>query len=125
MTKRLNNVVPFRKAAGKGSQAAPLSEDRLADLIEEATVDAYGPSEQVSGFFTMLEEHLAFPFSAKVLGVDVVVDGVDLTDADEIVAVCKHGRVRQAIPILELPLPTPPPEGAEWIAAYRHWRGAE
>jgi hypothetical protein len=25
------------------------------------------------------------------------------------------------IPILDLPLPTPPPGGAEWIEAYRHW----
>jgi len=22
---------------------------------------------------------------------------------------------------LDLPLPSPPPAGAEWIAAYRHW----
>lgn len=29
----------------------------------------------------------------------------------------------QALPILELPLPSPPPEGAEWIEAYRQWRG--
>jgi hypothetical protein len=29
--------------------------------------------------------------------------------------------LRQAIPILDLPLPTPPPDGAEWIEAYRHW----
>ncbi len=29
---------------------------------------------------------------------------------------------RQAIDILELPLPSPPPTGTEWIEAYRHWR---
>jgi len=23
--------------------------------------------------------------------------------------------------ILEVPLPMPPPDGAEWIEAYRHW----
>jgi len=27
-----------------------------------------------------------------------------------------------AIPILDLPLPTPAPAGVEWIVAYRHWR---
>lgn len=27
----------------------------------------------------------------------------------------------QAIPILDLPLPVPRPDGAEWIDAYRHW----
>jgi hypothetical protein len=39
------------------------------------------------------------------------------------VAICCRDQVRQAIPILDLPLPTPPPVGAEWIEAYRHWLG--
>jgi hypothetical protein len=38
-------------------------------LIEEATVDAYGESEQATAFLTMLEECLALPFGATVLGV--------------------------------------------------------
>jgi len=29
----------------------------------------------------------------------------------------------QAIPILDLPLATPPPDGAGWIEAYRRWHG--
>jgi hypothetical protein len=41
--------------------------------------------------------------------------------AEAIVAVCHRGRERQAIGILDLPLPEPAPEGAQWIAAYRHW----
>jgi hypothetical protein len=28
-----------------------------------------------------------------------------------------------AISVLDLPLPEPPPKGARWIAAYRHWTG--
>jgi hypothetical protein len=47
---------------------------------------------------------------------------IDMTDADDIVAVCKRGAKRQKIPVLDLALPSPPPKGAEWIAAYRHWR---
>ncbi len=90
-------------------------------MIEEATADAYGPSEQVSGFYTMLEEHLDLPFSTKVLGIDVLVESIDLTRSEEVVAICKRGRLRQSLPILELPLPTPAPEGAEWIEAYRYW----
>ena len=101
----------------------PLSARTLAEMIEEATVDAYGHSEQVVGFFTMLENHLAVPFSTTILGVDVVVSKIDLTRADEIVAICKRGRATQQVPILELPLPTPPPEGAAWIEAYRRWTG--
>ena len=92
-------------------------------MIEEATVDCYNESEQVTGWFTMIEENLAVPFEAMVLGVQVTVEGVDLNRSEQIVAVCSRGRSRQSLPILDLPLPRPPPDGAEWIEAYRHWRG--
>jgi hypothetical protein len=98
------------------------SQAKLEKLIEEAVVDAYGEEEQVGGFLTMMEEHLALPFSAKILGVDVVVEKVDMTRSGPIVAICRRDKVRQRIGILDLPLPTPAPGGAEWIAAYRHWR---
>jgi hypothetical protein len=52
------------------------------------------------------------------------VERVNLTDDEQLVAVCTRGRHRQALPILDLPLPTPPPDGAEWIEGYRRWRGA-
>lgn len=90
-------------------------------LIAEATVDCYNDSECVTGFYTMLEEHLAMPFHTTVLGVEVTVQCVDLSGDDRIVAVCIRGRDRQRIPILDLPLPTPAPPGAEWIEAYRQW----
>jgi hypothetical protein len=94
---------------------------RLTTPIAEATVDAYNESEQRMGFYTMLEEHLDVPFETTVLGVDVVVAQVDLTDDDQTVAICRRDRSKQAIPILELPLPMPRPAGAEWIDAYRRW----
>jgi Calcium binding len=93
----------------------------LDQLIAEATVDCYNESEQRSGFCTMLEENLGLPFETNVLGVQVMVERIDLTDAEEIVAICTRGHVQQAIPILELPLPVPLPRGAEWIEAYRRW----
>jgi hypothetical protein len=92
-------------------------------MIEQATVDAYGESEQVTAWFTMLDENLAVPFDTTVLGVQVTVERVDLDRSEQIVAVCRRGRDRQPIPILDLPLPASPPEGAEWIEAYLHWRG--
>ena len=93
----------------------------LDEMVAQATVDCYNDSECVTGFYTMLDEHLDVPFQAIVLGVDVTVTGIDLTDDDQIVAICARGRSRQRIPIAGLPLPTPRPEGAEWIEAYRHW----
>lgn len=91
-------------------------------MVTDAIIDCYNDSECVTGFFTMFEEHLALPFRTSVLGVDVTVTGIDLTEDDQIMAICARDRSRQSIPIFDLPLPTPPPEGAEWIAAYRHWR---
>jgi len=90
-------------------------------MIEEATVDAYGESEQLGGFYTMIDDNLAVPFETTVLGMPVTVERVDLNKADQIVAICVRGRERQAIPILDLPLPSPVPVGAEWIDAYRYW----
>ena len=88
-------------------------------------MDAYGESEQRAGFFTMLQGNLALRFETEVLGLTVTVERADLTGSDEIIAVCRRGRRRQAISILELPLPDSPPAGAEWIEAYRCWaRGA-
>lgn len=92
-------------------------------MIEQATVDCYNEEEQVTGLFTMIEDDLALPFQTTVLGVAVSVVSVDLAESDEVVAICSRDGVRQAIPILDLPMPTPPPVGAEWIQAYRRWRG--
>jgi hypothetical protein len=89
--------------------------------VAEATVDAHGESEERCGLFTMIEGSLELPFDTDVLGVRVTVERIDLTAADEIIAVCRRGRVRQKIPILDLPLPSPPPAGVEWIEAYRRW----
>ena len=96
----------------------------LDKLIEEATIDAYNESEQAGGFFTMIEDNLALPFVTQVLGQDVTVTKVDITERDQIVAICVRGNAKQAIPILDLPLPAPRPEGVEWIDAYRRWRGS-
>jgi hypothetical protein len=69
----------------------------------------------------VIEEHLAVPFQVTVLGVEVTITKIDLLSGTGIAAICSHGRYRQAIGILDLPIPTPPPAGAEWIDAYRHW----
>ncbi len=92
-------------------------------MIEEATVDAYDESEQATGWFTMFEEHLALPFETRVLGTAVTVTSIDLREGGQIVAVCTRGRDRQAIPLVDLPLPSPNPAGTDWIEAYRYWLG--
>ena len=101
---------------------AELSKEELSELVEQAVVDAHDDYEQMTGFYTMIEDSLALPFTTTVLGVEANVEDVDLTDSG-IVAICSRGAHRQAISILDLPLPVPPPAGSEWIAAYRHWAG--
>jgi hypothetical protein len=95
---------------------------RLRELVEEAIVDAYGEDEQRIGFLTMIQDHLDVPFETEVLGVPVQVTRVDLNDAEEIVAICKRGTHAQRIPVVDLPLPKSPPEGFEWIEAYRFYQ---
>ncbi|MET8023745.1 hypothetical protein AB0D78_33620 [Streptomyces avermitilis] len=93
----------------------------LKALIEEATIDAYGEDEQLTGLFTRIEENLAVPFTTTVLGVEANVVGVDLTDDGRVVARCARGSVLQSIGILDLLLPEPAPDGSQWIEAYRYW----
>jgi hypothetical protein len=93
----------------------------LERLVEEVIVDAYGDSEQRTAFLTVLQDGLELPFETVVLDVPVTVEGVEMTSAEEIVAICRRGRERQPLPILDLPLHSPRPVGAEWIEAYRRW----
>ena len=110
------------KSGHEEDQPARLSKARLDELVEEALVDAYGESEEVTGFYTMMENDLRLPFETKVLGMSVMVERIEITDDEQLVAVCRRDKTRQRISLAELPLPVARPEGAEWIVAYRYWR---
>jgi hypothetical protein len=113
------------KSTGKPRSAIhsgrKLGKAYLEKLIDEATIDCYDESEQAMGFYTMIEDNLALPFTVTILGNHVSVEKVDIDNRDNIVAVCASGRARQRILILDLPLPDPAPAGSEWIEAYRRW----
>ena len=110
-----------RKRQKSSSRRSSASPSRLERMISEAIVDCYNDSEQATGLFNMIEEKLSLPFSTIVLGIQVTVEKIDLNEAGEIVAVCARGLERQRIPVVDLPLPSVRPEGAEWIEAYRRW----
>ena len=109
--------------ATKRAKGAParMSAERLSEMAEEATVDAHDGWEQALGWHSILEENLELPFATKVLGVEVSVSSIELRESGQIVAVCLHGRLRQAILLVDLPLPTPRPAGSDWVEAYRWW----
>ncbi len=112
-----------KRKTGKGAgQHLRLSKARLDELVEEALVDAYGESEEVTGFYTIMENDLLLPFDTEILGMTAIVEAIDITDDDQLVAVCRKDKAKQRISLSELPLPSPLPEGAEWIVAYRYWR---
>jgi hypothetical protein len=99
------------------------SAQQLAEMIEEATVDAYNDDEKAGSWYTVLSDNLELPFTTEVLGVAVQVVQLDLTSRNEIVAVCKRGSKLTRVPLLDLDLPDPPPEGFAWVEAYRQWCG--
>src|SRR5215813_10643793 len=94
---------PKEKGAG---QPLRLSKARLDELVEDALVDAYGEAEQVTGFYTMMEKDLRLPFETEILGITVTVEGIDIADDDQLVAVCRKGKSKQRISLSELPLPS-------------------
>jgi Calcium binding len=110
---------------GPRASREPEGRARLIALIDEATVDAHDESEQAVGLYTMICESLAVPFKAKVLGRAVNVVEIELGDDNRILAICEAGGSQQRIGLLELPLPSKRPAGAEWIDAYRLWRCAD
>jgi hypothetical protein len=110
-----------RKHASRRKLSSQADAARLDALIEEAITDAYNDSEQTGGFLACFEK-IAVPFTTTILGVEVTVTGFDVTDDDALVALCRRGKAKQRIPVLDLRLPSPPPAGHDWIAAYRRWR---
>jgi hypothetical protein len=71
----------------------------------------------------MIEDNLVVPVETTVLGVTVTVQKITETEPG-IVADCVRNSHHQAICVLDLPLPEPPPRGAPWIAACRPGRAA-
>ncbi|MGH9667840.1 MAG: calcium-binding protein, partial [Bryobacteraceae bacterium] len=84
-----------RKAKGAAKQNHGLSREQLNALAEEALIDAYGESEQAVGFYTMMEDNLGLPFNTEILGAAATVESIDITEDDELVAVCRSVKHRQ------------------------------
>ena len=98
-------------------------QERLWELIDEATVDCYGEEEQHSGLLTMIEDHVECPFRAKVIGEEVEVTGFEWPEEGYgLFAVCERNGRQYQVDINSLERVKPHPEGFEWIEAYLAWR---
>jgi hypothetical protein len=95
---------------------------RQRRLIDEALVDAYGEDEQHGAFLVMLEDRVACPFTALVVGEKVDVRGFDWVGApQEIVAVCRRKGRTYRVNATARQWADSRPTGAEWLDAYRAW----
>ena len=100
-----------------------ISRRRLDELIEEATVDAYGEAEEHTGLLTIIEDHVVCPFRAKVIGEVVEVKALEWPPSGYgLMAVCEYKGKTYRLDITTLEWPPPHPEGFEWIVAYLAWR---
>ncbi|MEW6475241.1 MAG: calcium-binding protein [Actinomycetota bacterium] len=103
-------------------------DDPIDDLIDDITVDAYGPDEQLWAFRQVFEDNARFPFAGHVVGAEVQVDMVDY-DGDDLrglVAVCERDGRRHTVSLLDVTLPgSIDPDTARLIQAYRRWAGAD
>jgi hypothetical protein len=95
---------------------------RIRELIEEAIVDAHDEEEQEYGFLNMLQDDVAVPFKAFVVGEEVDVTGFDVGDENRgIVAVCLRKGKKYRVSVTSLEWKGKSPEGAEYIEAYKAW----
>ncbi len=94
--------------------------DRVLDII---LVDCYGEGEQYTSLLTVLQEEIALPTAASLLGMPVTVTELDYEDpARGLVARCDgpHGSGQVALADLAFPADSV----AAWLhAAYRHHLG--
>ena len=97
--------------------------DDLERVLDIILVDCYGEDEEYTAFLTVLEEEIALPMAASLLGTPVTVTKLDYQDpARGLVARCdgSHGSGEVALADLAFPGDTV----AAWLhAAYRHHLG--
>ena len=103
-----------------------IDENRLEELLEEATVDCYEEEEEFWGVWATLDNQLNFPLQARALGEPVDVIGLDDNRSSlrrGILATVRKGGQEYHMALSELAFVDPDPTSAEWLAMYRYWLG--
>ena len=114
--------------AGKNSLSPQWTEklDRaeVQEAMDDAQIDCYGEYEQHTGLLTMIQNVLALPFNAQVLGDTVEIVAVEWPENDEFgldLIVERNGQ-RHRIDARSVDLLPPFPKGHLYLAAYLDWR---
>ncbi len=101
-----------------------MDEARLEALLEQATVDCYDEEEEFGGVFCALNNNLAFPLQAEMMGEQVEVLGLDDRRSSlrkGIVAQVRKGGREYSVGLADLDFIAADPSSAEWLAMYRYW----
>jgi hypothetical protein len=95
--------------------------------MDDACVDCYDEHDQFTGLFTMIDQELAFPLPARVLGEHVEVTSATTADYDSlgIDLVVVHKGKEYSIAAHSIELETPLPDGDLYLAAYLEWKSKQ
>ena len=104
-----------------------MNQERLRELLLDATADCHDDEEAFWGLFcTLAEGKLNFPLKARALGdlVEVVdLDGAKSSLRRGITALVRQGDREYSVALAELEFVDPDPTSAEWLEVYRYWLG--
>lgn len=101
-----------------------LSEERLEELLEEATVDCYDEEEEFAGVLISVDENVAWPLPAQLAGTRVEVLGLDESASSTrrgIVARIRRGGKEYQAALADLTFGDVDETSAEWLAMFRWW----
>ena len=102
------------------------NEEELSNLVDEIVVDAYGDDEQLSAFRQVIEDEVALPTGASVIGEPVTVLSIDYENERRgLTATCRRKDGSEyTVAACDLVFPQTS-KAADYIAAYRTWLGID
>jgi hypothetical protein len=101
-----------------------ISEERLQQLLEEATVDCYDEEEEFAGVLISVDENVAWPLPADLAGTSVEVLGLDESASSPrrgIVARIRRDGKEYRAALADLTFGDVDETSAEWLAMFRWW----
>lgn len=98
-----------------------MQSNNLDQIIEDATIDAYDISEQISGFQVLMEDEDLCPFSVELLGQSIQISQIIVVH-DRLVGIYRQNNARHTIDLLNIKL-DPNMKGYQYLAAYKKWSG--
>jgi hypothetical protein len=96
--------------------------ERLIDSIAEQDCDT--EEDVAMGLCYAIQEHVRFPIPGRVAGEEVSVLDVEESDGLEVMAICERNGRKYRVRLQDIVL-SKRPVGAQWIEAYRQFRGRE